>query len=136
MSPHKVVITSYLHGCFEAKIVHQSSVLKPSLQVFPKSSVKGRRFASKSGTTNEPPLGGHIVHEKKKTTKNKITTPWPKARKNHEFALQIHVFPGLRPRGGQITDRLQFREKCQNFTLYHKTTQRFPKDKKIAFLFK
>ena len=39
---------------------------------------------------------------KKKTEKNKITTPWPKARKKREFASQIQVFPGLRPRGGQI----------------------------------
>ena len=34
-----------------------------------------------SGTTNEPPLGGHIV-EKKTPTKKKMSTPWPKASKN------------------------------------------------------
>ena len=38
----------------------------------------------------------------KTLTENKMTIPWPKAEKNHEFALQIQVFPGLQPRGGQI----------------------------------
>ena len=46
---------------------------------------------------------------KKTPTKNKMTTPWPKARKNLEFTSQIQVFPGLRPRGGQTRKRpIQF----------------------------
>ena len=36
-----------------------------------------------------------------------MTTPWPKARKNLDFASQIQVFPCLRPRGGQITLKMQ-----------------------------
>ena len=88
------------------------TALQPSLYTNPvyrkyickccqKSGAKRRRFYFKSATSNEPHLGGHNV-EKKYWQKIKCPRLGRRPGKIFEFALQIQIFTGLRPRGGQI----------------------------------